>query len=709
MASQVHFEDLPDRFLHRLCEFLVGQHYSDLGAFSLASRKCHAVAAVRLYHTIRLEAPAPTEADYPESQELMKDPVELAAVVRKWTALLQRHNAFKYVECLKVIEPGPIPDDPLPCCIPQFECLHADDNFKERLVRGATVAAFLAHADTDSDDNDDDDDDDYESGDGEAEHADEERDNETCPSWNVLARLMERLTHLQDFHFDCCRPLPKCILRVIDQHQAHCSLHLDTFFFKGYVLQADADVQRWPVLQSSRLRTVRNCSGGNGCGREEYSHEAICKLLDGGNSAIEHVSLLTEARNEGVLKYFGDLRGTRPTSPFIKAYSTGSLVNTTDRAILRSFEFGGDIPAYTETLMIWYELCNTSELRHMKLLLDYRHLGFGWLASSARFNSLTSLVIGSRISGSIRTRDIGNVNLVLAFLNSLPPLKEIRFIADINEAIFTAVLFRHGRSLRRLWFARPYPVSFFTDAIWYYSKIFFTPVKVAGLTSCCPMLEDLTLTIPRLKGSAAEIEMYKSLGSLPRLQTLSLYLDCDDTSLDLYTPGTGLAPNNASFDEYEQQGIEIDWGEKSFAPSYARKVRKGHVRDSMINAAFDVNLARQIFLVISAAKPRSDSTLSLQRLELRPIRGIYPRIDSEDVVREIAHWWLLERNHRDDQQHIIMASRLQSIGDTYAGVNGLEEVIRGDSLDIFRRLWPKKLDGVERHWSEEWSSFPLEV
>jgi hypothetical protein len=46
----------------------------------------------------------------------------------------------------------------------------------------------------------------------------------------------------------------------------------------------------------------------------------------------------------------------------------------------------------------------------------------------------------------------------------------------------------------------------------------------------CPLIEDLSVAIPRCRGGAPEVRLYRAIGSLPRLQRSELMLDASSTT-----------------------------------------------------------------------------------------------------------------------------------------------------------------------------------
>lgn len=135
------------------------------------------------------------------------------------------------------------------------------------------------------------------------------------------------------------------------------------------------------------------------------------------------------------------------------------------------------------------------------------------------------------------------------------------------------------------------------------------------LAEICPNLQHLTLEIRRSRGDAAEIERYKSLGRLSRLQELHIYLDASPPGYLQSTPDsiTTTSRDTAIEPWFDEQ-------DTVYLPEPIEVFREGHVRDVLVNSAIDASLALSIFKVIDGAKPSRSlgqaAPLPLQRLEL---------------------------------------------------------------------------------------------
>lgn len=337
-----------------------------------------------------------------------------------------------------------------------------------------------------------------------------------------------------------------------------------------------------------------------------------------------------------------------------------------------------------------FRTCDLTELRVLRLCVPYAYEGLAAIAPDcvSVLPSLQALVLGytSPIYPSCKTSDS---KLVTGFLESLPPLRAIRFIAEIDDSVLDSTISRHGPSLRRLWFPPPERKG----------KIFFNPERLARLSKSCHLLEDLAISFRRTFGDAKEVSMYRSLGRLPRLKILALTLDCEDPALGFRANDRDSTPIYPDFDDVDRERIE-----RSMALEFeGRWPCKGHFRHAFMNAALDETLAKSIFHIIC-----SEANSPLERLELRPVRGGYTS-EAEGVVNHLGKWWLLESFdsfHREKCGPNL--SRIRSPGDRDDEIWGPPEntPLSAEMESIFRKIWPARTS-ENSAWCDDWRSLPL--
>ena len=662
-------ETLPSEILQIITEYIASPKSSHLSAFSRCSKTCHEAAARTLYACIRLHVTIPEPRNLTRSsQDIFSDVPLLDSEVGCWDELLTRHNAHGRVRSLEVNE----------YCITEqssnahgrahhfhhLDHLDSQDEFADPWRGSLRMPCCLKQADYPT-------------------YAEEEA------AWSVLSNFMHQLTTLTDIYFNCSRPPPRCVLEPVQKLRTRPNIHLASFWFRNFLRDSDGPMEL-PMLLSQQLRSIRARSCGyTSNGDEDYTHEGILCLANGLNSGIRDLSLLTDLEGlpQGMAGAVSDRTRRAPWDGFQDA----TAMESKQSAKLASFELGGSGPVYLELLETSFRRCDMSNLTLLKLRIPTTHKGLGWVAENVSLPSLRVLVLGVDHS-RLQDFECGDHDLASTFLDSVPPLVALRFVSDIDEATFQVLLKRHGPSLRRLWFPPPQTQS----------KIFVDSSQVIAIGESCRRLEDLALSIPRSMGDEKEVHMYRALGSLPRLQTLSLALDCEDVSLDLQAPGYEPTIIYPSFDDFDREFLE------TFAATgagHGRQPRKGHIRLAMLNAAIDETLARSIFDTISDAKPIGDRTLPFERLELAPFRGAYTE-EAGEAIDVVAQWWLVERDERADYRDHIIATENRCAEDATEGERGQQAWLDPEIKSIFRKIWPGSPDQAS-DWTLDWTSLPL--
>lgn len=107
------------------------------------------------------------------------------------------------------------------------------------------------------------------------------------------------------------------------------------------------------------------------------------------------------------------------------------------------------------------------------------------------------------------------------FLCSLPSLFTLKLVGELSHTTLDTIFEYHDAALRRLWLS---PLGTL-------NRLVITQREVERIAEHCPLLEDLSLTVPRSKGDACEVAIYKALGSLFKLQSMFLTLDASDCGI----------------------------------------------------------------------------------------------------------------------------------------------------------------------------------
>lgn len=708
--STPDLEGLPAEILARICEYVHVPRRTDLSSLSLVDKFCHAVAIPNLFHVLHLKLRvwpiqrgthtyrrgrgyrtlSPSQRKHP----LRPDLAQMVRDISQWQDILSRQDAHRYVRRLELRDAfvGSYTQE-IDSWPPQqtfhwpshTDLLDSEDEFAlSRTLSPGTSLDLMAM------------------GDPRGKHE---------PAWPYLAKLIEQLPVLRDFAYDCVTPLPTIVWGSLDRLDSQCRLHLRTFWFDNYLRDGHLSKEDVEMLLSPRLRSLTiRCSGSIRC--QAYPHEPLpmmdrsydvmVALLRELGPTLENFAMVTDkgqSYDRGTLFWDED-----------RAWPSRWTAEHTRESVTRASLLGGagDVPNPLPLKLRVAELgglgslplalvqqfaarIDTYNLRVLKLRVYDNHLSLSWLAANARFDNLTSLVLGLEDPDN-HAADCGRESLVVQFLTILPPLRALRFVNDVTDHIFGKTLEHHGSSLKRLWFAPPGR----------YTQTFFDGDRIKALGCCCSVLEDLALSIARSRGDKAEAELYTLLGRLPRLRILSLTLDCEDTELHELESSWDPPSPSASYDEFDRQWIfdELMMGQYRWGYN-------GHIRVAMINAAVDETLARDIFHVIDVAKSHTVGAVPLERLELRPMRGVY-KSEYADVMGHIRKWWLLERSEHESRRDEIQATPLKYPGDVLDEEAGLPVVLDANTEKIFRKIWPaESKEGSD--WRQDWKSLPLDM
>jgi hypothetical protein len=247
----------------------------------------------------------------------------------------------------------------------------------------------------------------------------------------------------------------------------------------------------------------------------------------------------------------------------------------------------------------------------------------------------------------------------------LPPLKRFLLECYYAKECVDRVLKHHGKTLEKLGIIfRNHNDPF---------RVRTTPELINKIRIYCPVLQDLTLRIPRSKGDAAEVSIYRALGKITTLRYLDIQLDFSRVwppqVLDLF-----LASVHCSADD-------------------------PIVRETLINAAVDESLIRSILAIVALPD------VSLRALRVETVLGVMPRklAMMAEFMQSVweADFSLGGISVRKTDSWV--KRRELSSGTKFAEYEWLEEV--SCCSKPFRSLWPAK----GGRWVDDWHSFPLQL
>lgn len=273
------------------------------------------------------------------------------------------------------------------------------------------------------------------------------------------------------------------------------------------------------------------------------------------------------------------------------------------------------------------------------------------------------------------------------FFETLRPLTTLRLHGMVNLTLLNTIIGRHGLTLRELLIdsyslnsEQPRPLS-------------LTAVIIGQLSSKCPRLKELELTIPRSKSDRKEAACYHALGNFNFLEKLSLHLDCSVSQTDLSS---------------REERSAVDFLAYTSSPS--EQIYNPDIGDLLINAAVDENLARSIWESITSS-PRPSS---LQWLRISPRKagylGSFIPHGVQDGIEHMSRTFQLVKNGEPaiDIVEIGQVARerrdrkWRQIETEY--LKRFDRPIDGDFQGVMRTIWPFE-EGDD--WRSCWSSFPL--
>lgn len=644
-------EGLPTEIILRICEYIVSTHKSSLLTFALVSKQCHCAATALLFRTIKIS---------------LRGSKQLAYDVQQCINRLQRAFSVKHVRRLVVEGLMRSQQDDTGEIEPQDRMHrpgsfrdHDDDELSDRRLAGVPVA------------------------DRKPPNVVYEEDE----AWTPLANLVRQLPALSDLIYACSSQFSPCLLQALHQHRPNCRLHVQTCSFRS-LDQPDPDAHELALATSPCLYSVLvRYDSYNSDGIENYHEEAVMRIAAGLAPNLKEARVFRAAAgwSLALMRAF-----ETPRKPW-QGFALNKQKHISTPGSLRHLQLAGHGCIIRQVVENWSRHTDFSVLRTLELESDIEADVLHCLATKCDFSSLKTLVMILATENLLESPTMNHSSLANHFLCSLPSLFTLKLVGELSHITLGTIFEYHGAALRRLWLS---PLGNL-------NRLVIAQREVERIAEHCPLLEDLSLTVPRFKGDAGEVAIYKALGFLCKLQSIFLTLDASDCAIFMDGDDDDETPIDSSFDNFDQQFFDDLRG------SY-RKPRNGHLRDAFINSTLDETLARAIFRSISTAK--TSGALPLERLKLR-VTGEGCFGDSfmlssiEDVVGHLGRSWLLKRNPRDDHRHELVATELGR--QEREAKESVHLISLGWNVEpIFRRIWSKrwKADG---DWRDDWHSWPL--
>lgn len=316
-------------------------------------------------------------------------------------------------------------------------------------------------------------------------------------------------------------------------------------------------------------------------------------------------------------------------------------------------------------------------------------LSLNYLSTNIDLRSLTTLVLDLNPGGTEDTWPHEFTDATSCLFRSLSALRAIRLIDELGLLTLDTMLAHHGRTLYRMHLSPP--------AYSCIANPFVTVEATLAIVQACPLLGDLLLSIPRSRGGVQETSYYRALGQLPRLQTLTLFLDCSNLPA-MYNNGVDEIPDGPSFNEENEKFFE--WSDGIVYP------REQLMQDSIINSAIDESLAKAIFQLISRSKmpgglPLESLKLHVTGVERYTAWGLDGLSNLISVLERSWFCMLCLQNEGQNRVFIEEINKRQR-----EQTERLAETLDDDMKAFFRGIWP---EGEAEKWWRDWRSWPLVV
>lgn len=394
--------------------------------------------------------------------------------------------------------------------------------------------------------------------------------------WTPVAHFVAQLRALRDLVFDCTNQFPPCLLDVLHQILPNCRLHLHTFglrnlySYKGW--SRSLDQHEYALATSPSLHCITLLYDGRDPERlVDYHDLAVARMSQGLAPNLRHVRVVVNSISLITYNRRAEWRPKRDIFP-------DDTPNPGVRGELHSMKFSGVL--FGE-LRAWNERIVFSSLQ--ELILDTFIDPFSLReASTYNFTSLRTLSLRLESDNWDENDLLDGATSV--FLRNLPPLTALKLVDSFGPQTFKAIIERHT-SLQRIWLS-PQRKSHLNGP-----DFTLDLDKIQELTSHCSGLRKVCLLIPRILDHSVDMAIYQSLGCLPQLKDLCLYLDClchFDFGLYFSSEGTG------------RQNL-------------------AKIRNTFLDAALNDDIARDIFREVYQSQSKQRMPV-FERLRIQSVR-----------------------------------------------------------------------------------------
>jgi hypothetical protein len=498
--------------------------------------------------------------------------------------------------------------------------------------------------------------------------------------WAPVARLLSQTPCLKDLVYESETVFPPCVLRVLQERLPDCRLHHQTFKFRTLLWDVP-DRLEMELATLQNLHSVRiACAQRDSDGDDDFNLEAVMELASMA-PGLRSVSVVKKAPYD-TRRFYLRRRGEWKGLPGYDAKVKGRL---TSLEIRGCHESTGDL---VDDLQEWSRYTDFGYLEELRVGGSYQDEEYALsgqdlesLLESSEFPRLQRLSVNLTRDDRYEERPEYSAQAV-AFFTGLPPLVEISVIGPLDDSIVEAILDQHGASLKTLMLCPFEEVSNYHHGRERFEMpMQFSHRHLTDIEARCPRLRHLTLPIKRNQSRAEEVALYRCFSRMRNLQTLFLTLDCSEWRI----------VRDATYDpRFSGQDDEIVDRERRAG------LRKGTIKEMLINCAVDEELARSIWGVIT--KEKTGRPMEWLKLWTKGGGDFGGHTFFSAVVKELARSWLVKRGERGgDEVHV------RWLGKRHSRVFLTPNVLEGGA---FREIWDC---GEREDWENVWRSFPLQV
>lgn len=498
-------------------------------------------------------------------------------------------------------------------------------------------------------------------------------------AWVRVARFISRLSCLSDLVYDCIGQVPVCLLSALRDNCPDARLHVYNFSLRSLYQPRneyhDISSEEYALATSPNLYGLyMKYSTYDEEGHIGYNEEAIIQMVGGLAPRLTYVGMVSQPVGSTIELAQAYQLHRRSGKPKWKGFfiNDGRSWDTVYRkGSLHALYLNG---ASKLRLHQWSNYTDFDKLRRLHLgdtSIDAVQV-LATIGEGGGLSSLSSLALMPKARN--KEQAVVADGSICRLLRAMKPLQSLELEKEIGDGTWRAVIDQHGNSLRELRFV-PAQQSDYDDV----ETFVLSCDKIRLLSGICSKLEKLELRVPRTHGDEDEIDIYRNLGRLPRLKSISLILECSVVD-----------PPEA---RHGESFIEMGGGE----------LPASVFRAALINTAMDSTLAQSIFETIATARAHA-SGCSLVTLKLKiDGAGNFGRTWVDNETRITLEWigqsWLMRRDSRDGD---LITQRIKSFVDDL-------DILKDDFFerDDLRAVWMDIWPGSRGDRRNQWHSFPL--